>query len=58
MNYHRWISVGGCEMTVIDVKAYKQYRWMEKIKLGIIRLVTIWSILAIVAPMYQKVIFA
>jgi hypothetical protein len=47
MHYHRWISVDGTPMTAIDVEAYKQYRREWKIEYGLIRLVTLWSVLAV-----------
>ena len=48
MNYHRWITLDGAYMSVIEVQAYKRHRWLWKIRHNIVRLLTLWSMLAAV----------
>ena len=49
MNHHRWISLDGTVITALDLKSYKQHRRQWKIDYGLIKLVTLWSILAVLA---------
>lgn len=58
MNYHRFITLSGYEMTVIDVRAFKRHRWLWKIRHNIVRLLTLWSMLLVISSLVITSVYA